>query len=593
VKATSALQVALVPTAIAYGLLAETVAHRHGPLTTYAGWSGWATAVELGAGWGLVASGLLTCRLRPAIPVGPLAVAAGFAWFARDWVGWEGGPGWVRSVGMLAAGLWLALLVHAALASPQRLPPPTARALVVAVYVETAVVGVGQALFRDPFDVVDCWDNCTVNSFLVRSDRRVTHALAWIDLRFAIVFAASFVGFAAWRLLAASGPARRVLAPILLGSAAVTVVHAGRAIALLRTPLEAPSDSSFLALFLAEGLAVSTLALAFGWELVRARRARRSVEQLVVELAEIPAPGDLEDALVHATGDPTLTISYRLQRADRYVDSGGRPVLAPVESATRAVTPIVREGRPVALLEHGRAVLDESFPDEIGATVRLAVENERLRAEALAQLNELKESRTRIVEASDSVRRQLERDLHDGAQQRLVALSFGLRLALGKLGRSPDRRVAEPLADAARALDEALAAVRSVANGLFPATLASSGLAHAVEELAELASIHVQVDAVPDRRLPLPVEAAAYGVIREAVENAALHADAACVSVSALCAGDTLVVEADDDGVGGADPGRGVGLLDAADRVGALGGRLRITSPAGGGTRVHAEIPCA
>src|SRR5262249_26369886 len=150
----------------------------------------------------------------------------------------------------------------------------------------------------------------------------------------------------------------------------------------------------------------------------------------------------------------------------------------------------------------------------------------------------------------------------------LVALSFGLRLAQAHLGLDPDARVAEPLADAERALEEALTAVRSVANGLFPATLAGSGLVYAIDELAPLATLHVQVDALPRRRLPGPVEAAAYGVIREAVENAALHADTDTVSVSALCAGDSLVVEAVDDGIGGADPGRGVGLLDVADRVG-------------------------
>src|SRR5207237_7388954 len=177
---------------------------------------------------------------------------------------------------------------------------------------------------------------------------------------------------------------------------------------------------------------------------------------------------------------------------------------------------------------------DDAFEDQIGSAARLAVENERLQAEALAQLIELRESRERIVQAGDAIRRRLERDLHDGAQQRLVALSFALRLALAKLGPTPGCRVSAPLADAERALAEALAAVRAVANGLFPATLASSGLAYAVEELAELAPIPIDVEAVPEQRLPAAVEAAAYGVIREAVENAALHAEAGTVSVSAF-----------------------------------------------------------
>jgi signal transduction histidine kinase len=238
-------------------------------------------------------------------------------------------------------------------------------------------------------------------------------------------------------------------------------------------------------------------------------------------------------------------------------------------------------------------VLDGAFQSQIGSAARLAIENERLQAEALAQLSELQESRARIVAAGDDVRRRLERDLHDGAQQRLVALSFALRIARSKLGPEPDPRVAEPLERAERALADALAAARAVANGLFPATLASSGLATAVEELAELAPIRIDLVAVPDRRLPAAVEAAAYGVIREAVENAALHSRANAVAISASCGAEAIRVEARDDGVGGADPARGLGLLDVADRVGALGGRLTILSPVGAGTRVEAEIPCA
>ena len=257
------------------------------------------------------------------------------------------------------------------------------------------------------------------------------------------------------------------------------------------------------------------------------------------------------------------------------------------------MTSIVRDRRPVALVQHDPAVLNGDFQSQIGSAAGLAVDNERLQAEALAQLSELRESRARIVETGDAVRRRLERDLHDGAQQRLVALSFARRLAQAKLGAEADARVAEPLAEAERSLAEALAAVRAVANGLFPATLASSGLAYAVEELAELAPIPIDVEAVPDRRLPTAVEAAAYGVIREAVENAALHAGAGTVSISAFCRSDIVVVEAADDGIGGADPECGVGLLEVADRVGALGGRFTISSPAGGGTHIRAEIPCA
>jgi signal transduction histidine kinase len=586
------LRLLLVPAAIAWGVSAEIVATHAGQSTTYAGASGWMVALDLAAGWGLVAAGLALWQLRPGV-TGPLAVAAGFAWFAPDWIGWDGGPALVRSLGMLAAGIWLAFLVHAVLAFPHGLRSVASRVLVLSVYAETVVVAIGLSLFRNPFDDPNCWSNCTDNSFLVRSDPGIARSLTWLDLGFAIVLAVSFAVLAAWRLAAAAGPARRALAPVLAGGIAVTTVHALSAVALLRTPLEDSHAASFEALFVAGCLATGSVALALGWTLLRARRARETVERLTVELDGVPQPGTLQSALVRATGDSSLRIAYRLRSSERYVDGDGHPARAPSSVGDRAVTAIVRDGLPVALVEHDPAVLDQAFVSRIGSAARLAVENERLQAETLARLIELRDSRSRIVQAGDEVRRRLERDLHDGAQQRLVALSFALRLARAELGPEPDPRVTKPLADAERRLTAALAAVRAVANGLFPATLASSGLGHAVEELAELAPIRIDVDAVPDRRFSEAVEAAAYGVIREAVENAVLHADASMVSIRAVCRSNTVVVETADDGIGGADPERGVGLRDIADRVGALGGRLRITSPSDGGTRIQAEIPCA
>ena len=589
----SILKAALIPIALAYGLAAEIVATHDGRLTTYAGASGWATAADLLAGLSLIAAGLLTWRFRPATPVGPLAIAAGFAWFAPDWVGWEGGPALVRSTSMLLAGVWLALLVHAVLAFPRRgLPSRAAMVLVVAVYTETAIIGVGQAVFRDPFEVVNCWDNCTDNSFLIHSDPGLTRALSSIDLRFAIILGGAFIALAAWRLAQATRVAWRLLAPILITGAAATIFHATHASMLLRTPLEGPAETAFAAVFIGESLAVSAAAFVLCWELLRSRRARDTIEQLIPELARAPAPGALEAALARAIRDPSLHILYATSNPERYVDSTGQEVPGPHGSDARAVSPIVRNGRPVAMLEHDRAALDDSFEEKIGAALRLTVDNERLQALALARVTELQESRVRIVAASDEARRKLERDLHDGAQQRLVALSFGLRVALAQLGPEPDARLAEPLADAERALASALVAVREVANGLFPITLANAGLAHAIEELAEVAPIRIEIGDVLDHRLEPRVEAAAYGVIREAFENTALHAEAGAASVSVAYRDGAVIVDAADDGVGGADPDRGIGLLDISDRVGALGGRLSIESPIGGGTRVHAEIPC-
>ena len=589
----AALNVLVGTIAVAYGLAAVLVARRHGQITTYAGSSDWTAGLELIAGWALVAAGLATSRLRPQSVSGPLVVAAAFAWFASDWVGWEGGPPLVRSVGMLVTAAWLPLLVHACIAFQGRgLPSLGYRVLVALLYVETAVVTIASVLFRDPFDDPNCWNNCTENSFLVRPDEPLVRAFEWFDPRFHIAFAAAFVALGAWRLGSATDAGRRRLAPTLVASTALVVVAAAQAIVLLGTPLQDPRDATFAALFIAQCIAASVAAAALGSELARSRRAVKAVERVAVELSVAPEPGTLEAALARVSRDPSLRIAFPLRDAEQYVDSQGTSIPTPPSAPHRAVTPILRDGEPVALVEHDPLALDDLVRDRIGAAARLGIENERLRAMALAQLVELRESRARIVETSDAARQRLERDLHDGAQQRLVALSFALRLAAAELNSASHPELARPLADADSALAEALAAVRAVANGLFPATLMNSGLADAIDELAEHTTIRLDVESVPASRFPQPVETAAYGVIREAVENAALRARASMVSISAAQRSDMIIVDVADDGVGGADVERDLGLLEMSDRVGALGGRVSIQSPAGGGTRIRAEIPC-
>jgi signal transduction histidine kinase len=575
--------------AMAYGLAAVIVAARHGTATTYAGSSSWALVVELAAGWALIAVGYAVRRQRPASPTGPLTMAAGLVWFASDWAGWNGGPLLVRSLAVVAAGALVPLLLHALLVFPQRrLGSGPARALVAAAYAGYAVVAAGRALARDPFDDPNCWIDCRGNALLVHADAGLASGLEWFALRFQIVLAAAVLAFAAWTLRSS---ARRHPAPTLAAATALTLATAAHAVVLLREPLEDPNAAAFAALCAARCAAAGGAAAVFAHGLARSRRATAALERLAVELADAPASGALEEALGRSSGDASLRIAFPI--GARHIDSQGRDVPEPHPSPHRAVTPILRAGEPVALLAHDPLALDDRFPERIGSAARLGIENERLRAEALAQMRELRESRARIVEASDAERQRLERDLHDGAQQRIVALSFALRLAAAQLGPDARPAVVRALADAEQALADALAAVRAVANGLFPATLASAGLAFAIEELAEHGPIRLDIGTLPSDRFPPQVEAAVYGVIREAVENAALHARATSVAIRAARRDGAVIVEAADDGIGGADPAQGVGLLEIADRVGALGGRLTILSPAGGGTRIEAEIPCA
>jgi signal transduction histidine kinase len=203
----------------------------------------------------------------------------------------------------------------------------------------------------------------------------------------------------------------------------------------------------------------------------------------------------------------------------------------------------------------------------------------------------VRDSRERFVTAADDERRRLERDLHDGAQQRLLALAIQLRTAQRQLGASAEPELDRVLAPSVDELQAAVVELRELAHGVHPAVLTDEGLAAALEALASRSSLPVSVDVV-DGRLPPPVEAAAYFVVCEALANTVKHAGATSATVSARPRNGVLVVEVGDDGVGGARSEDGTGLGGLADRVEALGGRLRVESPAGGGTRVIGEIPC-
>jgi signal transduction histidine kinase len=219
----------------------------------------------------------------------------------------------------------------------------------------------------------------------------------------------------------------------------------------------------------------------------------------------------------------------------------------------------------------------------------LAVENERLGAEVRTQLEAVRASRARLVEAQDTERRRIERDLHDGAQQRLVALSVSLRLAESRLSTDPE--AARPILTAARdELAHALEELRELARGIHPAVLTDSGLVAAVDGLVGRSPVPIRAEVCEERLAPA-IEAAAYYVISESLANVTKYAQAQSVDVSVVVENGLLTVSVSDDGIGGADPSRGSGLRGLEDRVAAIGGSVVVESPAGGGTRVVAEIP--
>ena len=327
--------------------------------------------------------------------------------------------------------------------------------------------------------------------------------------------------------------------------------------------------------------------------LVRSRVARAgAVSELLLRLGEAPGTGTLRCRLAEALGDRSLQLVFWLDDKSRWVDSEGHTVELPADGdPARAWTPVELEGRRVGAIVHDVTLSDDpELLGSVAAAAGLAMENERLQAQLRARVEELRASRARIVEAGTQERRRLERNLHDGAQQRLVALSLTLRLAQGKLRKDPEK--ADELLDGAQEeLTLALGELRELARGIHPAVLSDRGLGAALEALAGRAPIEVDLAELPRDRLPEPIEAAAYFVVAEALTNVVKYAHASQATVRVSPVNGHAVVEVADDGIGGADPDRGSGLRGLADRVSALDGRMQLDSPAGSGTRLRAEIP--
>jgi signal transduction histidine kinase len=299
--------------------------------------------------------------------------------------------------------------------------------------------------------------------------------------------------------------------------------------------------------------------------------------------------GPIRELLAERVGDRTLSIAYWLPDRGTFADENGRPVELPGPGSGRAWTAIEHDGRRVAAIIHD-AELDTTpeLVNAAAAAAALALDNERLKAELRARVEDLRISRARIVEAADAARRRLERDLHDGAQQQLVSLALDLRLLRARLKGTDAVPMVEGISEK---LAVALAELRELARGIHPAILSDRGLGPAVQGLADRVPLPVEVDVDLAERPAPPIEAAAYFVTAEALTNVARYAKAHQARVEIRRGGDAVVVLVSDDGIGGAEVERGTGLRGLQDRLAALDGRLEIDSPAGGGTRLRATIP--
>jgi len=323
--------------------------------------------------------------------------------------------------------------------------------------------------------------------------------------------------------------------------------------------------------------AVAAVAASFG-------DRRRKVTDLVVDLGQEPH-GGLTARLAEAIGDPTLEIVYSLGGGGGYVDAAGRTVVVPPANGDRAVTPIERNGRPIAAMIHDpatAALID--LRTAVAAAAELSGVNARLQADVQRRAKEVNASRRRLLGAADDERRALRAQLDHDLGPRLDALQ-------GILENAPtagDGRTVSAVLDqltATRAETEALA------EGLYPRLVEELGLAGAVQDLASRSTLPLKLWLEPDVHGALPSEAAMYFVCSEALANALKHASASSVSVRLGTSTDNLVAEIEDDGIGGADPGRGTGLAGLRERLEALGGSLQVSSRVGHGTRLVASVP--
>jgi len=530
-----------------------------------AGFSEVELAVSVFAGWSFIGSGLLAWTRRPENRTGPLLVLVGLTFFtgllnSADHDALNTLGAWVRP-------LHFVVFVYVLLAFPSgRLDSSLARGAVIAAFLDLAL------LYHAP---------------LVIGDDGVGGTLADASFALAAVLflASSALLLRRWR--AGTEAWRRAVAPVLWPGA------------LTLAALAFFNGSQFLSHPVGPGpmwafrIAFAAIPFAFLAVLLRIRLARASVAELVVELEKPRAAGALRHALARALGDPSLMLAYWLPGEKRYVDIDGQPIALPRGEREQVATLVERDGTRVAAIVHDEALSDEpELLRAVSAAAALALDNERLQADLRARLDELKASRARVVEAADTERKRIERNLHDATQQRLTSVTLALGLAEAKLSSDPDA-ARRDFALAKQALAAALAELRDLSQGIHPSVLADRGLAPALEDLVYTAALPVTITAELNGRFPEQVEATAYYVAAEALTNIAKHAHASAATIKLRRAGGRLLVSVSDNGVGGADPTRGSGLCGLADRIHALGGTFEVASPPGRGTEIRTEIPCA
>jgi signal transduction histidine kinase len=548
--------------------------------TTYAGTTPVAALADASAGVALAVAGVLAWLLwTQRLSVALAATLAGVGWAAHVLAGWRGGPVVVRSLGTLLEPVLVAAILHLVLATlgPHELPRRVRLGLGV-VYVAAATVGVGRALFRDPFLDPACWSDCRDNAFLLTAQPAVVRHLGTLWYGLAVVVGVALIGLATDRALRATASSRRLALPVLAPAAVLGAATSLYGVLRLQGRLERPTDTLDAVVFQWRGWGLAAVAAGVVVVTVRTWRVGRRLRMLTAQLADVAARGSLTSELAAATGDPSLLVAYPTGPGGRYTDAAGVPLSLPAAPG-RARTPIVRDGRELATVVHDPSRIDAaSLRAELGPAALLALENERLQAALRLRLEELRASRTRVVAAADDARHRLERDLHDGAQQRLLVLVYELRASRSlESADAPSVALLDEATDAAMA---AIADLRDLAHGIHPAILTETGLAAAVRRLADTAPVPVVLEATADARFPPDVERAAYSLVATAVEVAG-RGDAEELHIRLVRDVRRLRVE-----VAGVGEVPHEDLVQVTDRVGAAGGRVTL-----GSGRLVTELP--
>lgn len=560
-------------TAVALGAV-ELIAVLHGPLSPT--WVSLMIPVTAAAYLGAGAAAWLR---RPSSDLGALLTVGGVTWLVTGFGNTEV-PALV-ALGAVIATAPLAIAVHLLVAFPSgRLTGRPAWALVLAAYGTALVLQAPLYFFSAPpapYDVLTVAD---------RPD--LLEAGVWIQRGVGVAVMALTSVLLVARLRAATRSQRRVLVPLYAYG-----VGAILALPLVPTLVTPALDLGPITTYVVQLTLAALIPVGFGWSLMRGGFARTAeVEELGAWLGvEERARPTLRKALADTLGDPTLDLMFWVPDRDAYVDADGQPAEW-TGDARRGVSEVELAGQRVGAITYElEAIGDRELVRTAGRIIAMALDRERLTAELLANESALRESRQRIVEAGDRERRRVERNLHDGAQQRIMSAVLSLRMVEARIDRA-DPTNTTLVAGAATDLEEAMRELRALTRGLHPTLLTDIGLSGALESLAEQSSIPVRLTVLLTAELPDATGVGAYFVVAEALTNAARHSRAAQVHVRAVVDGGRLRVEVSDDGVGGALATRGSGLEGLIDRVEALGGRLSVTSPAGRGTAILAELPC-